>query len=78
MVYKGVEDFHICAAVVMVASKNMGPIMVKIWRAGFSPVWTQVVATSSICYDVVTFPTQRTYSSSNFVANIFIGVRIIK
>jgi len=23
-----------------------------------SPVWTQMVATSSTCYDVVTFPTQ--------------------
>jgi len=40
----------------------------KIWRAGFSPVWTQMVATSSTCYDAVTFLTQRTYSCSNFVA----------
>jgi len=27
-------------------------------RAGFSPVWMQMVATSSSCYDVVTFLTQ--------------------
>jgi len=26
--------------------------------AGFNPVWKQMVATSSTCYDVVTFLTQ--------------------
>jgi hypothetical protein len=31
-------------------------------------LWRQMVATSSICYDVVTFLKQRTYSCSNFVA----------
>ena len=50
----------------------------KIWRAGFNPVWTQMVATSIKCFDVLTFLTQRTYSCSNFVCNILIGVRIIK
>ena len=30
----------------------------KIWRARFNPVWTQMVATSNTCYDVVTFLTQ--------------------
>jgi hypothetical protein len=35
-------------------------------------------ATSSTCYDAVTFLTQQTYSCSNFVAMIAIGVRIIK
>ena len=28
----------------------------KMWRAGFNPVWTQMVATSSACYDVVACP----------------------
>jgi hypothetical protein len=27
----------------------------KIWRAGFNPVWTQMVATFSTCCEVVTF-----------------------
>ena len=40
----------------------------KIWRAGFNRVWTQMVATSSKCYDVVTFLTQWGKSASNFVA----------
>jgi len=40
----------------------------KIWSTGFNPVWTQMVATSITCYDVVTFPTQRMYSCSNLVA----------
>jgi len=30
----------------------------RIWCAVFNPVWTQMVATSSTCYDVVTFLTQ--------------------
>ena len=30
----------------------------KIWRAGLNPVWTEMVATSSVCYDVVRFLTQ--------------------
>jgi len=40
----------------------------KIWRAVFNPVWTQMVATSSTCCDVVILFTQRTYFCSNFVA----------
>ena len=30
----------------------------QIWRAGFNPLWKQMVATSSTCYDVVIFLTQ--------------------
>jgi len=30
----------------------------KIRLAGFNPVWTQMVTTSSVCYDVVIFRTQ--------------------
>ena len=50
----------------------------KIWRAGFNPVWTQMVATSSTCYDVVTFLTQRTYSCSNFVAVSSLVLELLK
>ena len=32
-------------------------VLSKIWRASFNPVWMQMVATSSTCYDV-TFLTQ--------------------
>jgi hypothetical protein len=49
----------------------------KIWRAGFNPVWTQMVATSSVCYDV-TFLTQRTYSCSNFVAISSLVLELLK
>jgi hypothetical protein len=51
-----------------------------IWRVGFNPVWTQMVATSSTCYDVVTFLTQWGKSASNFVfrCNILISGKIIK
>ena len=38
-----------------------------LFNNSISPVWTQMVATSSTCHDV-TFLTQRTYSCSNFVA----------
>jgi len=49
----------------------------KIWRAGFSPVWTQMVATSSTCYDV-TFLTKRTCSCSNFVAISSLVLELLK
>ena len=48
-------------------SGRTGKDFSKIWCAGFNPVWTQMVATSSKCYDAVTFITQQTYSCSNFV-----------
>ena len=44
----------------------------------FSPVWTQIVATSSICYDVVKFLTQRTYSCSNFVVISLLVLELLK
>jgi len=50
----------------------------KIWRAGFNPVWTQMVATSSTCYDVVTFLTQWGKSASNFVAISSLVVKLLK
>jgi len=50
----------------------------KIWHAGFNPVWTQMVATSSTCYDVVTFLTQWGKSSSNFVAISSLMVKLLK
>ena len=50
----------------------------KIWRAGFNPVWTQMVATCSTCYDVVTFPTQWGKSASNFVAISSLAVKLLK
>ena len=50
----------------------------KIWRAGFDPVWTQMVATSSTCYDVVTFLTQWSKSVSNFVAISSLVVKLLK
>jgi len=50
----------------------------KMWRAGFNPVWTQMVATSSTCYDVVTFLTQRGKSASNFVAISSLVVKLLK
>ena len=40
----------------------------KIWRAGFNLVGTQMLATSSTCYDAVTFLTQWGKSASNVVA----------
>ena len=50
----------------------------KIWRAGFNPVWMQMVATSSTCYDVVTFVTQWGKSASNFIAISSLVVKILK
>jgi len=49
----------------------------KIWRAGFNPVWTQMVATSSTCYDV-TFLIQQTYSCSNFVRIYSLVLELLK
>jgi hypothetical protein len=43
-----------------------------------NPVWTQMAATSSTCYDVVTFLTQRTYSCSNFVAISSLVLELLK
>ena len=50
----------------------------KIWRAWFNPVWTQMVATSSVCYDIVTFLTQRTYCCSNLVAISSLVLELLK
>ena len=50
----------------------------KIWRARFKPVWTQTVATSSTCYDVVTFLTQWGKSASNFIATSSLVVKLLK
>ena len=50
----------------------------KIWRAGFNPVWTQIMTTSSTCYDVVTLLTQRTCSCSNFVAIPSLVLELLK
>jgi len=50
----------------------------KIRRTGFNPVWTQVVATSSTRYDVVTFLTQCGKSASNFVAISSLVVKLLK
>ena len=50
----------------------------KIWRAGFSSVWTQIVATYSKCYDVVTFLTQWGKSFSNFVTISSLVVKLLK
>ena len=50
----------------------------KIWRAGFNPVWTQMVTTSGTCYDVVTFLTQWGKSASNFVAISSLVVELLK
>jgi len=50
----------------------------KIWRAGFNPVWTQIVATYSISYDVVTFLTQWGKFASNFVAISSLMVKLLK
>ena len=52
-------------------------ILTPIWRAGFNPVWTQMVATCSTYYDVVTFLTTNVLLFK-FRCNIFIGVRIIE
>jgi hypothetical protein len=49
----------------------------KIWRAGLNPVWMQMVAPSSTCYGV-TFPTQRTYSCSNYVAITSLVLELLK
>jgi hypothetical protein len=52
----------------------------KIWRARFNPVWRQMVATSSTCYDVVAFTciTQRGKSASHFVAIFSLVVKLLK
>jgi len=50
----------------------------KIWRAGFTLVWTQMVATSSTCYDVVTFLAHWGKSASNFVAISSLVVKLLK
>jgi hypothetical protein len=47
-------------------------------RAGFNPVWKQMVVTSSTCYDVVTFLTQWGKSVSNFVAISSLVVKLLK
>ena len=49
----------------------------KIWRAGFNPVWTQMVATSSTCYDVFKFLTQWGKSASNFVVISSLVVKLV-
>ena len=49
-----------------------------IWRAGFRPVWTQMVATSCTYYDVVTFRIQWGKSVSNFVAISSLMVKLLK
>jgi len=41
-------------------------------------VWRQMVATSSTCYEVVTFLTQRTYYCSNFVAKPSLVLELLK
>jgi len=50
----------------------------KIWCTEFNPDWTQMVATSSTCYDVVTFLTQWGKSTSNFVAISLLSVKLLK
>jgi len=60
----GVLRWRECLLFALIGKQGLS----KIWRAGFNSVWTQMVATSSTCYDVVTFLTQRTYSCSNFFA----------
>ena len=50
----------------------------KIWRAGFNPVWTQMVATSRTCYDVDTFLTQWGKSASNIIAISSLVVKLLK
>ena len=47
-------------------------------KARFNPVWTQMVATSSTCYDVITFLTQWGKSASNFVAISSLVVKLLK
>ena len=49
----------------------------KIWRAGFNLVWTQMLTTSCICYDIA-FLTQRTYSCSNFVTVSSLVLELLK
>jgi len=49
----------------------------KYGAPGSNPVWTQMVATSSTCYDV-TFITQRTYCCSNFVAVSALVLELLK
>ena len=53
-------------------------VLSKIWHVGFNPVWTQMVATSSICYDVITFLTRWGKSASNFVAISSLVVKLLK
>jgi len=50
----------------------------KIWRAGFNPVWTQMMATCSTCYDVVTFLIQWGKSASDLVAISSLVVKLLK
>jgi len=50
----------------------------QIWRAESNPVWTQMVATSSTCYDVITFLKQCGKSASNFVAISSLVVKLLK
>jgi hypothetical protein len=47
----------IIQCVALATEPGISLIINKIWRVGFNPVWTQMVATSSTCYDVVTFLT---------------------
>jgi len=49
----------------------------KICRAGFNSVWTQMMATSSTCYDVVTFLKQWGKSASNFVVIPSLVVKLL-
>ena len=50
----------------------------KIWCTEFSPVWTQMVATSSTCYVAITFLTQWGKSASNFVVISSLVVKLLK
>ena len=50
----------------------------KTWRAGFNPVWTQMLTTSGTCYDVVAFLTQWGKSASKFVAISSLVVKLLK
>jgi len=59
-------------------SGRTGKGLSKIWCAGFKPVWTQMVATSSTCYDVVTFLIQCGKSASNFIAISSLVVKLLK
>jgi len=47
-------------------------------NTGFNPVWTQMVATSSTCYDVVTFLKQWGNSASDFVAISSLVAKLLK